>query len=188
MKTPLVALALAALLTGCSFSMPLVGPAESVRYYVLSAPEPMQKTLSAPRIGIMPVALPDYLERMQLVTRKDDGVGITVHDFDRWGEELDNGIARIVCDTLASQGRSAVPLRIGVRVDSRLSLDLRRFDGQLGGDIVLDAVWTLQKSKDAVQGGRIVKTHPAGHSLKSMVEAQSLLIQELAKAVSKEMK
>ena len=188
MKTPIAALALAALLTGCSFSLPLVGPSETVRYYVLTGPEPVQKKLSAERIGIMPVTLPEYLVRPQLVTRKSDGVGITVHDFDRWGEELDSGISRIVCDALAAKGLSAVPLRTGVRVDSRLTLDLRRFDGRLGDDIILDAVWSYQPAKDSARAGRIVKTRHAGHSLKSMVEAQSKLIQELARDIAKELK
>ena len=188
MKTPLAALALAALLTGCSFSVPIINPAQTVSYYVLTAPEPTENKLTAPSIGVMPVTLPAYLDRNQLVTRSNDGVGIEIHDFERWGEGLARGVARVLCDTLAQEGRSAVPLRTGIRVDSRLSLELRRFDGALEQDVMLDVIWTWQEGKEEPRGGRMVKSRPAGDSLKSMVEAQSLLIQELAKDIARQIR
>ena len=51
----LAVLALAALLSGCSFSLPFSGPTQEVQYYVLGAPSSPAKALTAPRIGVMPV-------------------------------------------------------------------------------------------------------------------------------------
>ena len=73
----LAVLALAALLSGCSFSLPFSGPTQEVQYYVLGAPSSPAKALTAPRIGVMPVSMPGYLSRPQLVIREAIG-----KDFD----------------------------------------------------------------------------------------------------------
>lgn len=177
--------ALALLLSGCSFSMPFSAPTKQVQYYVLASPAPSGHELSSARIGIMPVTLPGYLSRPQLVLREADGVNIRVLDFDRWGEELGNGVARVLCDALATEGVSAVPLRTGARVDSKLMLDIRRLDGSLDDAVVLDAVWTLQKKGTVCGTGHVLKTLPCGDSLEAMVETQSALISALAKDIAK---
>ena len=184
----LAVLALAFLLSGCSVSLPFVGQQQQVRYYVLSAPVSAGTELHTPRIGVMPVSMPGYLSRPQLIVREDDGVNILVLDFDRWGEELGNGVSRVLCDALSAEGLSAVPLRTGTPVDAKLMLDMRRLDGQLGGSVQLDAVWTVQKKKEVIGSGHVVKSAPCGDELSSMVEAQSSLIQELAKEIARAMK
>ncbi len=184
----LSALILTLLLSGCSFSLPMSDRANDVRYYVLTAPLSSGVEPSGPRIGVMPVSLPGYLSRPQLVVREADGVNIAVSDFDRWGEELGRGVARVVCDTLSVEGVSAVPLRTGVQVDVKLMLDIRRLDGVLGGDVTLDAVWTLQKGRTVYLTGRLTRTLPSEKTLQSMVETQSALVQELAKEIRRSMK
>ena len=184
MKLRFAPLLLAFVLTGCSFSIPLIGPSTEVHYYVLDAPVPTHGTMRSSCIGVLPVSLPGYLSRPQLVVRERDSVNISIRDFDRWGEELSRGVSRVLCNALSAQGFSAVPLRTGTQVDSKLMLDIRRFDGPLEGDVVLDAVWTLQKNKTVLASGHFVTTRPSGRTLKSMVEAQSLLIQDLAKDIA----
>lgn len=184
MNIRFAALALALALTGCSVSLPFTGASNDVHYYVFTAPKPAPAQLSAPTIGVMPVTLPGYMARPQLILRDDDGVSITIRTFDRWGEEPATGVARVVCDTLASLGRSAVPLRTGSQVDARLMLDIRRLDGPLNGDVVLDAMWSLQKNKKICCSGRLVTSRPSGRTLESMVEAQSLLVQDLARDIA----
>jgi uncharacterized lipoprotein YmbA len=184
MKSCLAVLALALALSGCSLSLPFSGPARTVHYYVLSSPAPAAGQLSDASIGVLPVTMPGYLSRPQLVVRESDGVSIRINDFDRWGEEPSVGVARVLCETLASLGRSAVPLRTGTQVDSRLMLDVRRLDGPLDGDVTLDAVWTLQKEKKILRSGRFVARRAAGPTLESMVEAQSELVQMLARDIA----
>lgn len=184
MKTRLAVLLLSFALSGCSLSLPFTGPAKTVRYYVLSAPTPAAGQLNEKSIGVLPVTMPGYLSRPQLVVREDDGVTIRINDFDRWGEEPGTGVARVLCETLASLGRSAVPLRTGTQVDSRLMLDIRRFDGPLNGNVTLDAVWTLQKDKKILRSGRFVAQRPSGRTLESMVEAQSDLVQTMARDIA----
>jgi hypothetical protein len=184
MKNFLAVLGICALLTGCSF--PLTQQSSSdVRYYVLSAPTPASADLQhTQRIGILPITLPGYLARPQLVVRDKDKVNIVVHDFDRWGESLSLGITRVLCDSLAREGLSAIPLRTGVKVQNKLLLDIRRLDGPLGGNVVLDAVWTLQNDQGILHSGRVLLHQPSGNNLESMVEAQSLLLHDLAKHIA----
>lgn len=181
----LTVFALTLLLAGCSLSLPFSGPQRLVQYYVLDAPAPAGKELSSPRYGIMPVSMPGYLNRPQLVVRESNDVNIRILDFDRWGEELGIGVARVLCDSLSSEGISAVPLRTGTQVDARLMLDIRRLDGPLDGDITLDAVWTIQKGRTVEHTGHIIKSTKCGDDLVSMVEAQSMLIQLLAKDIAR---
>jgi len=183
MKTFPAALALAVALSGCTLPSPLE-PSPAVRYYVLSSPAPRVMKENTPRIGVIPVTLPGYLARPQLVVREGDGVNITVNDFDRWGESLGQGVARVLCDTLAAEGQAAIPLRTGARVKDRLMLDIRRLDGPLKGQIALDAVWTLQRDGVVLRSGHTVKSRPAGNSLEEVVEAQSLLVQDLAREIA----
>lgn len=180
-----LALALAFLLSGCSLSLPFAGPVQAVKYYVLTSPVSAGKEASAPRIGVMPLSMPGYLARPQLVVRESDGVNIRVLDFDRWGEEIGQGMSRVLCDALATEGISAVPLRTGSQVDAKLMLDVRRFDGSLDGVVMLDAAWTVQKGKTVFRAGHTVKELPCGESLESMVEAQSKLVQELARDIAR---
>ncbi|HJD98063.1 membrane integrity-associated transporter subunit PqiC [Mailhella massiliensis] len=182
MKALFSALALSALLAGCTL------PSQSfpeVRYYVLtplapSAPAPSVTAPGAPDIGVIPVMLPGYLTRPQIVLREKDGVNLDIHEFDRWGEALSMGISRVMCDNFSARGVSAVSLRTGTKVDKKLMLDVRRFDGPLGGDVVLDVVWTLQKDGEVLMSGHVLKSRAAGDSLKTMVDAQSLLLRDFA--------
>ena len=184
----LSALALAFLLSGCSLSLPFAGPTRQVEYYVLTSPVSSGKEISSPRIGVMPLSMPGYLTRPQLVVRESDGVNIRVLDFVRWGEEIGQGVSRVLCDALSSEGISAVPLRTGSQVDAKLMLDVRRFDGSLDGVVMLDVVWTVQKGKTVCQSGHTLKELPCGDSLESMVETQSRLVQELAKDIARSLR
>ena len=179
MKALISALAMALALTGCSLPAQLKS-SPSVRYYVLSSPLPAGSTSENAGIGVLPVTLPGYLTRQQIVLRDADGVNIPLHEFDRWGESLGQGISRVLCDSLAVRGIPALPLRTGAKVSEKLMLDVRRLDGALEGNVTIDVVWRLQRDGDVLKSGHFVKSRPAGDSLQSMVEAESLLVQDLA--------
>lgn len=183
MKALLLTLALAATLTGCSFPAQLRS-SPSVHYYVLSSPLPPGSASEAASIGVLPVTLPGYLSRQQIVLRDTDDVSITINEYDRWGESLSQGISRVLCDTLAIKGVPALPLRTGAKVTDKLMLDVRRLDGPLGGDVVFDVVWRLQRDGEVLNSGHMVKRRPAGDDLESLVNAQSLLVQDLAAEIA----
>jgi uncharacterized protein len=146
--------AAALLFTAGALSLPgCAGVADPTRYYVLS-PTPATPgdsaltTGSSASVGVGPVLLPRYLDRVQIVTRgANDEVEIS--DFHRWAEPLESGIAQVLADNLAPQvgsERIAVfPWRGGVArvLDYQVVIMVLRFEGSPGGHVALDARWRL---------------------------------------------
>ena len=185
MKTLASALLLTFCLAGCSLPLPTHQP-QSFRYYVLNIPTPVRaQPVSGPRLGVVPVTLPGYLNRPQIVTRDTDNVNIRVNDFDRWGEELGTGVSRLLCESLTAHGHPAISLRTGAHVDNRLLLEVLRFDGTPGKTVILDAIWTIQKQGTILHTGHVIIEEDAGDDLESMVQAQSKLIFELGAAIDR---
>lgn len=183
MKKILFLLFLAVSLSGCTLPAQLKS-SDTVRYYVLSSPVPHTLFSGKTALGILPVSLPGYLSRQQIVLREADGVSIKVHEFDRWGENLSQGICRVLSDTLTSRGIPALTLHAGTKVTDKLLVDIRKFDGPLKGTLMLDAVWRIQRNGEVITAGHVVKSRPSGESITAMVEELSILIQELANDIA----
>lgn len=168
-----------------------------VSYYVLtSSPDSSTPTDTqivknpriGPRIGILPVSLPGYLQRQQLVVRQSDSVDIKVEDFHRWGEELGLGIARVISAAITTQlthvGGVAIPLRTGAPVDARMQLEIRRFEGVPGGEVTLEAFWTLLQDGTPLREGYFLQQSHADNSLASVVRQQSALLNTLGASMA----
>ena len=91
-------------------------------------------------VGVLPVFLPGYLDRPQVVTWTGPGE-LRIDEFLRWAEPLDAGVARVLGESLGTllpshrviraPWSSAAPLRCRVR------LELARFGPQESGEMVL---------------------------------------------------
>jgi len=130
-------------LLGCATAPP-------TRFYALSA-EPVaaiKPSKAAPGLvlAVGPVDLPEYLRRPQIVTRPGEN-RLEVSEFDRWGGALEEEITRVVTQQLgATLGTTRVysyPSRIMPDIDLRIPVNVRTFDGTLGGEAVLDAAWSI---------------------------------------------
>ncbi len=185
MKALTAVLALLLLLAGCApFSIGSRNT-QSFRYYVLSGPTLSQiPPASGPRLGVVPITMPGYLNRPHIVTRDADGVNMHVSDLDRWGEDLGIGISRVLCESLTAHGKSAVSLRTGVQVDYRLLLEVLRLDGTPGKTVILDALWSIQKQGKILYGGHVLLEEPAGDTMESMVRAESTLVCNLGGSIA----
>jgi uncharacterized lipoprotein YmbA len=99
-----------------------------------------------PVLSIGPIDVPEYLDRPQMVTRVG-GNRLVVDEFNRWGGPLAEEVGRILTGHLATALRSqqvyAYPSRIAADADFRVAIDIRRFDGVPGGDVVLEAAWSV---------------------------------------------
>ena len=131
---------LALLVAGCA-STP------EARFYSLGAPGNGAVTGDdGPSLAIGPVDLPQYLDRPQMVSRAGDN-RLLVDEFNRWGGALDQEITAVLAEVLSrrlgTQRIYSYPSRIAPEVDYRVPLEIRRFDGELGGDVVLEAAWSL---------------------------------------------
>ena len=190
---PVLLLALALPLAAC------FRPSPPVHFYVLASPQERAVSMAeqrdntpdegvparvGPRVGILPITLPGYLQRPQMVVRRAESVDILREDYHRWGEELGQGVARVLSDAmtnnLADVQGLAMPLRGGAPVDMRMQVDVRRFEGSPGGKAFLEVVWTVQKEGKAVREGYFMSSRDAGPDIAALVEAQSALLVELS--------
>jgi uncharacterized lipoprotein YmbA len=141
---PLTSTALLGLAATACIQAPL-----PTRFYVLTAPPPSNPPAGSSAdlaVGVGPIALPDYLNRTEIVTR-GGGDEIELAEFDHWGEPLRSAVPRILAEDLAARiptERVVVFPWRGVRtVQYQVTVEILRLDGKPGGDAVLRARWRL---------------------------------------------
>ena len=110
--------------------------------------EAARRGTGAVGIGVGPVIMPGYLDRIQIVTRTGaDRVELAT--FHRWAEPLETGSpgswprrsapASRPSGSSCSRGEASSPGPSSTRWSSRCM----RFDGRLGGDVTLDTRWRI---------------------------------------------
>jgi uncharacterized protein len=128
------------LLAGC-----LAPQADHSNLFVLTASERRRGPEVPISVSVGPVALPDYLDRAQLVTREGEN-RIALAETDRWGEPLANGIARTLrLDLAADLGRERVVARHG-KADAVISIEVQRFERTASNAIELWAHWWVREA------------------------------------------
>jgi uncharacterized lipoprotein YmbA len=164
------------------------------RFYVLTATAP--PAIAEPAagrepvtVGVGPVRLPAYLDRPQIVTRRAADE-IEVAEFDRWGEPLADGVPRTIANDLSAllpQDSVAVfPWPAGRTIRYQVLVDVSRFDGAAGGDIVLDARWrVLGPDRHELVGRRSVIHEPTGGSgYTAVAAAMSRVLARLSREIA----
>ncbi len=129
------------------------GTSPSSRFYTLSQRE--SRGSSADRVldvlvKIGPVSIPSYIDRRQIVTRNGQNM-LEIGEFERWGGSLDDEIIWLLVndlsERLATRKVIVVPWRSIALADApkvyRIPFSIDRFDGELGGTVVLKASWGL---------------------------------------------
>lgn len=117
------------------------------RYFALNGvrPDPLPQASSLV-LAVGPIDLPRYLDRPQIVTRAG-GNQLNVDEFNRWGGALDEEIARVLAEHIGRRMQTqriySYPSRLTADIDYRVALDIRAFDGPLGGEVSLDVAWSL---------------------------------------------
>jgi len=184
-------LALLAALTGMAGCVTM-GP--ETAFYTLSEPNELDLAAplaSTPAVVVGPVQLPEMLDRPQIVTRQDSH-RLKVHEFHRWGGSFGDEIARAVqadlvrllgSDRVALQGTAEFP------ADYRVGLDIARFEGVLGGEVVLELRWSIFEGKSgklaAAYRSRIVDTAD-GAGIEPVVAAQSRALGAVSRLIGEE--
>ena len=129
--------------TGC------LGRGAPPRFYVLaplSAPVATAADSRPVTIGVGPVRLPGYIDRAPIVTRRG-AEEIDVAELERWGEPLAEGVPRTIADNLAAlmpaERIALFPWSGSRAIQYQVVIEVTRFDGPLGGVVVLDARWRI---------------------------------------------
>jgi uncharacterized protein len=145
-------------------------------------------------VGILPVVLPAYLERPQVVTWAAPGE-VRIDEFLRWAEPLDLAVGRVVGENLGALLPSRRVIRApwsgSAPLDCRVRLELTRFGQVPGGEVHLAGRWVLLPR----QGERPLVSRPvdlrrgprAGGAVpdpNTSVEAMSELLAELSREIA----
>jgi uncharacterized lipoprotein YmbA len=97
-------------------------------------------------VGVGPMEMPKSIDRPQLVTRSAPNT-LSVDEFHRWAGSLREDFMRALTANLAALLKTnqvtAYPWEDYLRPDYRIFLDVHRFDGELGEQMVLDITCTI---------------------------------------------
>ena len=102
-------------------------------------------------IGVGPVTLPPYLDRRQIVTRASRAK-LTLAEFDQWAAPLQDTVAHVLAENLAllipTERVWLAPWPRTAAVDYQVLVEVTRFDGTTGGEVVLAARWSLVTAEE----------------------------------------
>jgi len=143
------------LIVGCS---PLAPRQDYSKFFVLTAlsdhanPTPPAAPDSKLAIGIGPIDFPDYLKRLEVVTRATPN-RLDVSPVDRWGEPLDKNFERVLAENLAQLVHTdrveKYPWSRRTPIDYQIVISVERFETTADGQSQLNARWII---KDGVTG------------------------------------
>ncbi|MCK9563867.1 MAG: PqiC family protein [Bacteroidales bacterium] len=175
---------IALVLSGC-----VVPSSPAPDYYLLTAQAaPAQPGLAHLSLGVGPVRVAPFLERVQLVSH-DGRADLDVDDSHRWAEPLDKGIQRVMVQNLAALtgaqtrnfpwSRSAIPQR-ALRIDV---LDLNSRDDRA----VLEVLWVVEDLSGVeapLRGRERLEQLLDGDGPAARVLAYSRLLDSLAQGIA----
>ncbi len=193
-------LLLAIIILGTSTVMAGCVSSPVTRYYVLA---PLSNSEGGnkpagnqddPAIGIGPVQFPKYLDRPQIVTRSGRNQ-IDIGDFDQWAEPLKNNFTNVIAENLAilmPRERFVVyPWSRSTPIGHQVLIEVTRFEGELGGDSLLTARWSiLGKDKNLVLSRRTTNFSETsnGSGFRGTVSAMNRTLEELSREIAAALK
>ena len=176
-------------LAGC-----LGGASAPTNFYMLSPLSQTQaKTTAATtegriRIGLVTVAVPEYLNRNEIVVNLD-GTVYQLAEFNQWAEPLSDNLTRVLEDNLTNLLRDAL-IEVFLASDSsipsdyQLEVDVLRLDGNLGDQVTLVAQWALldAEEENLILMRRSEYQAPAAdNTYKGLVMAKSRAIEKMSR-------
>lgn len=180
--------AVAALLlvtTGCRL-LPEPKP-DPTKFFVLGlpagAPGETGRSAGGAALVLRPIEVAGYLRNPPLVVRRGDHE-IEFRDYARWGETLEQGVARILGAGLRARGVAVEPAasRLPVGTERQLTVRVLACEGTAAGGVFFRAGWDLTKPGEAPGVGVGGEFRAEGLTWDGKNEAQ--LVARLSEAVA----
>ena len=141
-------------------------------------------------VGVGPMEMPKSIDRPQMVTRTAPNV-VSVDEFHRWAGSLREDFMRALTANLAvllkTDQVTAYPWEDYFRPVYRIFLDIHRFDGELGNQMVLDITCTITDREGRrslfVHKSRIEEALP-DTDFRSLVSAKNKTIATLSRQLA----
>ncbi len=180
MRYSLILLIICSLLSACQSS-----PRKN--FYLLNA-MPVEQTDQAAEIttlvGIGPVEVAEYLNRLHMVYEANDG-SLVLADNDYWAEPLREGIPRIIGLNLTARdtrrGMVNFPWRRDNKPDYSLRLALHSLH-RIGGEAYINATWELMdvNERSSLLRRHFIRRVPVTSGARPLAQAYSQLLAELS--------
>jgi uncharacterized lipoprotein YmbA len=190
------------LLTSCN--LPLTSAkSDQTRYFLLTSAEIRPETDAAVAlkrwvVGVRAVDVAAYLRTKSFAVRSQANE-IAFLDFARWGEPLDQGIARVLAENLRSFKNvarvSLQPFRVDDQRDFEIAVNVNACEGTADGAVRFAATWRIPApagSNATTAEGSYAATglrwdsHDCGQLAARLSEALAGLSREIAAALPKE--
>jgi hypothetical protein len=184
MRPAIACLALGALLAAGCASSPSTG-----LYLLAALPQAAPAQPFPDSLGIGPVTLPDYLDRLQVVARGASGE-LAVSDTERWAEPLHEGLARVLdrnlAALLATQRIVRFPWPAAAAPDLQVSVEVLRFETGPDASLRLEARWQARaRGGEFAVEPRLTRIEvPAGSGTGERVRAHSEAASRLAREIA----
>ncbi len=142
-------LAGAVLLAGCSVLAP---QPDRTRFYVLTATPPAAAAASDRlAIGLGPIAMPEYLDHLEVVTRAAPN-RLELSPTDRWAESFDDNVRGVLARNLSGALPAAhivdFPWYPTAHLDYEIAVVFERFERSGANATELAAQWTIRGGRD----------------------------------------
>ncbi len=173
--------ALVLLAAGCASPAP--------RYYTLSGATAPAAASSDLSVAVGPVSVPAAVDRPQIVVTRGPNQ-VWLDEFNRWASPLQSNISRAVAENLiALLGTPRVTLSsqtVSADADYRAAIEVQRFESALGEAAMLDALWTVRRTKDGTsQTGRTTVREPASETgYEALAAAHSRAVARLSRDIA----
>lgn len=188
-------LALTLFFSGC-------GSSPNAKIYILDAMD-RDSSISAltPQgqsvaVKVGPVSISDVLDQLQIVSRSGEN-SLIVDEFNRWGGDFQSDIQRVIGENISillPTDQVILSQEIGLLpIDYQVLVNIREFDGTLGGMVNLNADWTVAgkgkgKDKSIVTRKSVLEEQADGAGYDAYVAAQSRLLKKLSQDITAEIR
>src|SRR5262245_8684279 len=160
------------------------------RFYILNAlsaseTNPGTAAEQGPVIVVGPITMPKYLDRPQIVTRTGRNQ-LALGEFNRWAEPLQDNVSRVLAENLALLiPTNHILLNAwprSVALDYQVRVEVLHFDGWLGGETTLLALWSIldQAEQELLSRKLYLNAPHGGRDYDAMVVAMNQMIETLS--------
>jgi uncharacterized protein len=184
-------LALVTVLIGIA-TCPGCGTSPAARFYSLTSRnlDTVSQTGAAFRIAVGGVAVPEIVDRPQIVLRQGANQ-VTIAEFARWAEPLKYQVPRAIAENLTVLLNGAqvfvYPKSADVEADCQVLLDLQRFDSTLGDAVTVEVLWTVRLAEGGkIRNGRsVVRESISAEGYDALVAAHARALATVSRDIAK---
>lgn len=181
----------ALLLIGCS-STP---QAEFYTLNSISMPQTTANSVVAGQpvsVGVGPVAIPEVLDRPQIVTRTGPNK-LRIDEFHRWAGRLDEDFARVLAENISlllpTEQVAVFPWDVSFDPRYQVALNILRFEGRWGKDVLLEVFWKIidpQKQTALRVQKSVIKEPLADENYEALIAIKSRMVEILSNQIINE--